>query len=105
VLLEDYLLRARERIHDVGFGDLAQLGRATIAIGEHASYYGDNGAIAIEIAQATGTRTPRCAARCAAAITLHDLAIQDRVRPGRALIHHDCLSGDNLCKYLIVSRP
>jgi hypothetical protein len=48
VLLEGCCVRSSERIHDVGFGDHVQLGGAAIAIGEHASYYGDNGAIAIE---------------------------------------------------------
>ena len=43
-----------ERIHHVGFSDLAHLGRATIGIGEHAKYYGESGTIAIELSGRSG---------------------------------------------------
>jgi hypothetical protein len=46
--------RPIERIHHVGFSDLAQLGRALIAIGEHVKYYGESGTIAIELSGGHG---------------------------------------------------
>ena len=46
--------RPIERVHHVGFSDLAQLGRALIAIGEHAKYYGESGTIAIELSGGHG---------------------------------------------------
>ena len=49
VIFEGRRCRPIERIHHVGFSDLAQLGRALIAIGEHDKYYGECGTIAIEL--------------------------------------------------------
>ena len=49
VFLEHRRVGSGQRIHDVGFGDHVQLGRAAIATGEHALFYGDCGAITIEL--------------------------------------------------------
>ena len=90
VFLEHRRVGSAQRIHDVGFGDHTQLGRAAIAINKHASYYGDNGA---------GSNRTEGSRWCHAA---HDLAIQDHVLPSRALAG-DSLLSDNLCRYLLVS--
>jgi hypothetical protein len=59
VFLEHCRVRSGQRTHDIGFGDHAQVGRTAIATSEHALYYGDGGAIAIENGATVGTRTSR----------------------------------------------
>ena len=55
VFLEHCRVGSGQRVHHVGFSDHVELSWAAIAIIEHASYYGDNGAISIKTSQAAGT--------------------------------------------------
>ena len=51
VFLEHCRVQSCQRTHDIGFSDHVQVRRTAIATSEHALYYGDSGAIAIEIAR------------------------------------------------------
>jgi hypothetical protein len=60
LFLEHCRVQSGQRIHDVGFGDYVQVGRAAIATRKHALFYGDSDAITIEMGALRG-QCPVCA--------------------------------------------